>query len=332
MGDWGSESVLFHLIPFHDNHRTAWDFPHLAFHFVAGVTALKVGGEGEPAFALDVNDADSDAVFLLAFQHDRLRRADAELFAVVGWRDTLVDWLIQHVDKLLVPYLVAVETQQTFLVLALVDGDHDVGQQIIFPILENWSPFNFSFAVALEACCARPYPRLARQRVRLVLLSDHDLGQFDDLVFQRHGQFVPVGVSRVGDCRRLVGNVREGQFVPAPSGYRQREMSLRVGDNAHAVLFNSDADVLHAVTPLIDDVAYDLRLCLPRYYDEREQSGDDGFLVHFTFLKFNTTSELQRCQVMSLADSLSTSYSWISGGVPPYCPMYIARWRSSVSA
>ena len=93
---------------------------------MAGITALEVGGEDEPAFALgfaefrrdsaifkrawmalaapslDVDDADCDAVFLLAFQHNGLRRADAELFAVVGWRDALVDGLVQYVDELLV--------------------------------------------------------------------------------------------------------------------------------------------------------------------------------------------------------------------------------------
>ena len=78
---------------------------------MTGITALEVGGERQPAFALDVNDADSDAVFLLAFQHDRLRRGDAELFAIVGWRDSQVDGLVQYIDKLLVPNLVAVETQ-----------------------------------------------------------------------------------------------------------------------------------------------------------------------------------------------------------------------------
>ena len=82
---------LLHLISFHDNHRTDWDFPHLAFYFVAGITALEVGGESEPAFALEVDNADSDPVFLFAFQHDKLRRTDVELFAVVGWCDALVD-------------------------------------------------------------------------------------------------------------------------------------------------------------------------------------------------------------------------------------------------
>ena len=33
----------------------------------------------------------------------------------------------------------------------------------------------------------------------------------------------------------MVGNVREGQFVPMPGGYRQCEVPLCVGDNAHAV-------------------------------------------------------------------------------------------------
>ena len=59
--------ISIHFISFHDNHRTARNLPHLAFHFVTGITALEVGGEREPAFALDVDDADSDAVFLLAF-------------------------------------------------------------------------------------------------------------------------------------------------------------------------------------------------------------------------------------------------------------------------
>lgn len=78
---------------------------------MASVTAFKVGRERQPAFALDVNYADCDAVFLFAFQNNGLRWADAELFAVVGWRDTLVDWLVQHVDKLLLPNFIAVETQ-----------------------------------------------------------------------------------------------------------------------------------------------------------------------------------------------------------------------------
>ena len=74
-----------------------------------GITALKVGGEREASIALHVNDADSDAVFLLAFQHDGLRWADVELFPIVGRSNTFVDRLVQYIDKLLVPDLVAVE-------------------------------------------------------------------------------------------------------------------------------------------------------------------------------------------------------------------------------
>ena len=154
-------SILFHLISFHDNHRTTGNLPHPAFYLMASITALEVGGERKPAFALDVDYADSDAVFLLAFQHNRLRWADAELFAIIGWRDTLVDWFVQYIDKLLVPDLIAVETQQAFFVLAFVNGDHDVGQQIVFSVFEDRPPFYLSFAVTLEACRACPYPRLA---------------------------------------------------------------------------------------------------------------------------------------------------------------------------
>ena len=41
---------LIHFITFHDNHRTAGDFPHLAFHFMAGITALG-GTKGSGTFA-----------------------------------------------------------------------------------------------------------------------------------------------------------------------------------------------------------------------------------------------------------------------------------------
>ena len=239
---------------------------------MSGITAFEVGRERETSIALHVDDADCDTVFSLTFQYNGLRRADIDMFPVVGRSNTLVNRLVQYIDKLLVPDLVAVETQQTFLVLAFVDGNHDVCQQIIFPVPEDWSPFYIAFAVTTKACRACPYPRLARQRVRFVLLANHNLGQFDDLVLQRHGQFVTVGVSRVGDCRRLVGNVCEGQFVPATSGYRQREVPLCVGDNAHAVPFDSDADVLNRLATLVDDLASDGGLRLYRQREENSES------------------------------------------------------------
>ena len=94
---------------------------------------------------------------------------------------------------------------------------------------------------------------------------------------------VPLPQSFPTNCCCLVGNMREGQFVPAPSGYRQREVSLCVGDNAHAILFNSDADVLHTIASLIDNVTCDLSLRLSRQCDDGEEDGDDGFLVHVHF-------------------------------------------------
>ena len=79
---------LFYFITFHDNHRAAGDFLHFPLYLVPGITALEVGGEREASIALHVNHTDSDAVFLLAFQNDRLRWADVELFPIVGWRDS----------------------------------------------------------------------------------------------------------------------------------------------------------------------------------------------------------------------------------------------------
>ena len=122
-------------------------------------------------------------VILLSFKHDGLRWADVELFSVVGRCDTLVNGLVQYVDKFLVPYLIAVETQQAFLIFTLVDGNHDVSQKIVLSVLEDGSPFYVSFTIALEACRACPYPRLARQCVRLVILVNHNLSQFENLVF-----------------------------------------------------------------------------------------------------------------------------------------------------
>ena len=57
------------------------------------------------------------------------------------------------------------------------------------------------------------------------------------------------------------------------------------------------------------DVVFSFLLCLPHHCDKGEQCRDDSFLVHFTFLKFKTTSEFVRCQVIAFADSLCTSYS-----------------------
>ena len=205
--------------------------------------------------------------------------------AIVGRCDTLVNRFVQYIDKFLITNLIAIETQRTFLVLTFVYGDHNVGHQIVFPVFEDWSPFNVTLTISLEACRACPYPRLARQRVRLVLFADYNLGQFDYLVFQCHGQFVPIGVSCVGNRCRLIGNMRECQVVPAPFGYHQRKVSLCVGDDTYAVLFNANADVFYCLASLINDVTFDLRLRLPRHCSECEQDDDnDGLLVHIRLL------------------------------------------------
>ena len=73
-----SLSFLFDFISFHDYHRATRDFLHFPLYLVSGVAALEVGGERQFAFTLDVDDADGDAVFLLAFQHDGFLWADAE--------------------------------------------------------------------------------------------------------------------------------------------------------------------------------------------------------------------------------------------------------------
>jgi hypothetical protein len=57
-------------------------------------------------------------------------------------------------------------------------------------------------------------------------------------------------------------------------------MSLCIGDNAHAILFDANADVFYCLASLINDVTFDLRLRLPRHCSEGEQNGDDGFLIH----------------------------------------------------
>ena len=46
------------------------------------------------------------------------------------------------------------------------------------------------------------------------------------------------------------------------------------------VRFNANADVFYCLASLINDVTFDLRLCLPCHCDEGEQNSDDGFLVH----------------------------------------------------
>ena len=147
---------LFYFVAFHDYHRAARDFLHFPLYLVPGITALKVGGEREASIALHVNHTDCDAVFLLALQYYRLCGADIDIFPVFGRGNTPVDRLVQDAIKFLVPDLVAVETQQTFFVLALVDGNHDVCQQIIFPVLEDWSPFNIAFAVTTKTSRACP--------------------------------------------------------------------------------------------------------------------------------------------------------------------------------
>ena len=174
---------LFDFTSLHDNHWAAGYFFHSSFYLMPSIAALKVGWEREFAFTFNVDNADSDTVFLFAFKYDRLCRNDAELFAIVGRCDSFVDRLAQYINKFHVPNLVAIEAQRTFLILAFVNGDHDVGQQIVFSVFEDWAPFNVTLTIALEACRACLYPRLARQRVRLVLPADYDLGQFDSLSF-----------------------------------------------------------------------------------------------------------------------------------------------------
>jgi len=63
-------------------------------------------------------------------------------------------------------------------------------------------------------------------------------------------------------------------------------MSLRVGDNAHTVLLNSDANVFDVLAPFIYDVTFDRCLCLSHHCDEGKQWGDDGLLVHCFFVCF----------------------------------------------
>ena len=95
-----------------------------------------------------------------------------------------------------------------------------------------------------------------------------------------------VGIGCIGYCNCLIGNVRKCQFILASCGYRQREISLRVGDNAHAVLLNANTDVFHALTPFINNVTFDRCLCLSRHCDEGEDNSDDGLLVHCFFVCF----------------------------------------------
>ena len=151
--------VSFNFISLHDNHWAARDFLHFPLYLMASITALEVSGEREASIALHINHTDCDAIFLLAFQHNRLLWADVDLFPVVGRGNAPVDRLVQDVIKFLVPDLVAVETQQTFLVLALVDGNHDVRQQIVFPVLEDWPPFYI-------------WHRVRWHRVRVIRLKD----------------------------------------------------------------------------------------------------------------------------------------------------------------
>ena len=86
--------LLIHFISFHDYHRAARDFLHFPLYLVPGVTALEVGREREASIALHVNDADSDAVFLLALQYDGLNGADVDVFPVVSRGNTPVDRLV----------------------------------------------------------------------------------------------------------------------------------------------------------------------------------------------------------------------------------------------
>ena len=174
-----------------------------------------------------------------------------------------------------------------------------IGQHEILPVLKDWSPFDISSLVAGEACLSIPQPRLARQRVRLVLFANHDLSQFDDFIIECHGQVTSIGISRIGNCRRLIGNVCEGQVFSAPNGYRQREISLYVGDNSHAVLIDSNTNVLHAVAPLIDDMAFDVYLPEADGVDKQEHGNHRG-LFQFVLVFENVGGRT----VESLADGI----------------------------
>jgi hypothetical protein len=83
-----------------------------------------------------------------------------------------------------------------------------------------------------------------------------------------------------GMMRSLLHDARTTlhQQIVTHCGYRQREMSLRVGYNAHTILLDSDTDVLHALAPFINDVPFNSSLCLACHCNEDKQYGDDGSL------------------------------------------------------
>ena len=281
---WDSLISLRHLVALDPDGRTDGIAALLADDMAAVDALLEVGLHEEVAIGIAVNNTDTDIVVFLTLHQQGLLRAHIDGVLALALLDDLIDGLLQDVDIPLALLLIEVEADGALVELAARDGEEDIADDIVFVGREEYATLGGVGRLLLLRSAiphdAWGWHALANDGLGFVLLTDHDLSEFDDLILQDDGELLAIGIVLVGEHGGEVGHVGEDELLALPLGDGEQEAALGIGDGAYgrrglfgSVVLEAYRDVFYAFTALIDDVALDGGLPLPYYTDEGQQHG-----------------------------------------------------------